>query len=102
MTAITKYECNLCRRPLDNETKPSTQYPDGWSLRWEGPGATRPEHGATLDTDKWNTAPVHLCQVCVMAVGLFYEVVKRDGLLQPVHKPLGMYDFPPRVPQPNA
>lgn len=81
MTAITRYECNLCKRYID-ESVPTGRVPDGWPLRWSGHFGAIPSEGDNLEASMWNTAPVHLCQNCVRAVGLVRDWVRRESKLR--------------------
>lgn len=79
-----KFKCDICRREIMTERGPS-QYPDGWPLKWLGPGSSRPELGSTLEpVAVWSSGAVHLCQVCVQAIGKFYENAKSSNAIQPV------------------
>lgn len=80
MTAITHYQCNLCHRDLDHR-KSTGSIPDGWPVRWTGPVVARPELGDNLESADWSNAPIHICQNCVRAMGLFRDWVERESTL---------------------
>lgn len=81
MAAKTTYTCDLCRRDIDDKIKVN-QYPQGWALSWCGPGNHRPQPGATLEpTRSWPESPIHLCQVCVQAVGTLRDILANKNQL---------------------
>ena len=83
MSAKYTYYCNLCLRNINPDTDGAAR-PDGWALTWSGPGGFLPESGATLECIKlWKDSPIHLCQVCVSAVGKFCDSVHISGELKP-------------------